>query len=64
MAGPGAAHGAHAGGHPIHIHPARPLYRFFATALPASMWFFVRLLAAMKDVQNQEWQREGKDRHS
>ena len=27
--------------HPIHIHPVRPLYRFTATALGASMWFFV-----------------------
>jgi hypothetical protein len=35
MAGPGA--------HPIHIHPARPLYRFAATGLGASMWFFVCL---------------------
>lgn len=32
-----------AANHPIHIHPARPLYRFTATALGASMWFFVRL---------------------
>lgn len=31
------------GRHPIHVHPARPLYRFAATALGASMWFFVRL---------------------
>jgi hypothetical protein len=40
MAGPtrpGAARGAH----PIHIHPVRPLYRFAATGLGASMWFFV-----------------------
>jgi hypothetical protein len=29
--------------HPIHIHPVRPLYRFMATALGASMWFFVRV---------------------
>lgn len=29
--------------HPIHIHPVRPLYRFTATALGASMWFFVRI---------------------
>ena len=28
--------------HPIHIHPVRPLYRFMATGLGASMWFFVR----------------------
>lgn len=28
--------------HPIHVHPVRPLYRFTATALGASMWFFVR----------------------
>lgn len=30
------------GNHPIHVHPVRPLYRFAATALGASMWFFVR----------------------
>ncbi|PBP17429.1 hypothetical protein BUE80_DR011790 [Diplocarpon rosae] len=29
-----------AGKHPIHIHPVRPLYRFAATGLSASMWFF------------------------
>lgn len=34
---------AMAGNHPIHVHPARPLYRFTATALGASMWFFVSL---------------------
>lgn len=28
--------------HPIHVHPVRPLYRFMATGLGASMWFFVR----------------------
>lgn len=27
--------------HPVHVHPPRPLYRFMATALGASMWFFV-----------------------
>lgn len=27
--------------HPIHIHPVRPFYRFMATGLGASMWFFV-----------------------
>lgn len=32
---------AMSGKHPIHVHPARPLYRFAATALGASMWFFV-----------------------
>lgn len=32
---------AGASSHPIHIHPVRPLYRFTATALGASMWFFV-----------------------
>ena len=30
-----------AGNHPIYIHPVRPLYRFAATGLGASMWFFV-----------------------
>ncbi|WPG97266.1 Hypothetical protein R9X50_00003900 [Acrodontium crateriforme] len=39
MAGRGPAAGAH--GHPIHIHPARPLYRFAATGLGAAMWFFL-----------------------
>lgn len=39
MAGPSPPRGHNS--HPIHIHPVRPLYRFFATALPASMWFFV-----------------------
>jgi hypothetical protein len=29
------------GSHPIHIHPVRPLYRFAAVGLGASMWFFV-----------------------
>jgi hypothetical protein len=29
--------------HPIHVHPVRPLYRFMATGLGASMWFFVRM---------------------
>ncbi|KAG9622150.1 hypothetical protein KCU64_g20938, partial [Aureobasidium melanogenum] len=37
MAGPSRPAGAH-GGHPIHIHPVRPLYRFAATGLGASMW--------------------------
>ena len=41
MAGPGAGGPRPHGAHPIHIHPARPLYRFFATGLGASMWFFV-----------------------
>jgi len=27
--------------HPIHMHPVRPFYRFSATMLGASMWFFV-----------------------
>lgn len=42
MAGPAPPRGAY-GGHPVHVHPARPLYRFAATALGASMWFFVRV---------------------
>ncbi|QDS69975.1 hypothetical protein FKW77_002967 [Venturia effusa] len=29
------------GAHPIHIHPVRPLYRFAAVGLGASMWFFL-----------------------
>jgi hypothetical protein len=32
-----------AGKHPIHIPPVRPLYRFAATGLGASMWFFVSI---------------------
>lgn len=40
MAGPTGPRGH--GAHPVHVHPARPLYRFFATGLGASMWFFVR----------------------
>lgn len=42
MAG-GHGPGGH-GGHPVHIHPVRPLYRFAAVGLGASMWFFVRAL--------------------
>ncbi|TKA31122.1 hypothetical protein B0A50_02091 [Salinomyces thailandicus] len=38
--GHGPAPGGH-GAHPIHIHPARPLYRFAATGLGAAMWFFL-----------------------
>ncbi|KAL6164421.1 hypothetical protein ACJQWK_09157 [Exserohilum turcicum] len=34
--------------HPIHIHPARPFYRFMATGLGASMWFFVRLRCGLR----------------
>lgn len=37
MASPGGHNG-----HPIQVRPPRMMYRFFATALPASMWFFVR----------------------
>ncbi|KAK3710553.1 hypothetical protein LTR37_010180 [Vermiconidia calcicola] len=33
--------GAHGGAHPIHVHPARPFYRFAATGLGAAMWFFL-----------------------
>ncbi|KAJ6127485.1 hypothetical protein N7523_003097 [Penicillium sp. IBT 18751x] len=40
MAGPSS--------HPIHVHPARPLYRFIATGLGASMWFFL-MYRAKKD---------------
>ncbi|RMX85414.1 hypothetical protein D0869_03850 [Hortaea werneckii] len=39
MAGHGPSPGGH-GAHPIHIHPARPFYRFAATGLGAAMWFF------------------------
>ncbi len=40
--------------HPIRVPPVRPLYRFSATALGASMWFFVsfcpeELLAVSRD---------------
>ncbi|KAF7511365.1 hypothetical protein GJ744_004930 [Endocarpon pusillum] len=35
--------------HPVtHVKPARPLYRFAATALGASMWFFL-MYRAKKD---------------
>ncbi|EDU40078.1 hypothetical protein PtrSN002B_007190 [Pyrenophora tritici-repentis] len=34
--------------HPIHVHPVRPLYRFMATGLGASMWFFL-MYRAKKD---------------
>ncbi|RMX96459.1 hypothetical protein D0867_13136 [Hortaea werneckii] len=37
--GHGPSPGGH-GAHPIHIHPARPFYRFAATGLGAAMWFF------------------------
>ncbi|OBT65995.1 hypothetical protein VE03_03196 [Pseudogymnoascus sp. 23342-1-I1] len=46
MAGPGA--------HPIHIHPARPLYRFAATGLGASMWFFL-MYRAKQDGNFDSW---------
>ncbi|KAF8437000.1 hypothetical protein BGX38DRAFT_55391 [Terfezia claveryi] len=36
------------GEHPIRIHPVRPFYRFAATALGASMWFFL-MYRAKKD---------------
>ncbi|KAF8477460.1 hypothetical protein BDZ91DRAFT_709293 [Kalaharituber pfeilii] len=48
MAGlPPPPHGAK-GGHPIHIHPVRPFYRYSATLLGASMWFFL-MYRAKKD---------------
>ena len=45
MAGtpPNPAAGKHA--HPIQIPRVRPLYRFAATGLSASMWFFVGVYA-------------------
>jgi len=36
MAGPTAP-----GSHPIKVPPVKPLYKFFATGLGATMWFFV-----------------------
>jgi hypothetical protein len=48
MAGPNPS--GNGGGHPIHIHPVRPLYRYSATLLGASMWFFV----GSKDIR---WDR-------
>jgi hypothetical protein len=39
---------AMASNHPIHIHPVRPLYRYSATLLGASMWFFL-MYRAKKD---------------
>ncbi|KAI4737161.1 hypothetical protein E4T50_12349 [Aureobasidium sp. EXF-12298] len=66
MAGPSRPGAAH-GGHPIHIHPVRPLYRFAATGLGASMWFFVScsssdihatsLTPSAVDVQSQKESR-------
>jgi hypothetical protein len=38
--------------HPIHIHPVRPLYRFMATGLGASMWFFVRAKCVASERQD------------
>jgi hypothetical protein len=38
------------GAHPIHVHPARPLYRISATLLGASMWFFVRIVLLHSDT--------------
>ncbi|KAL2036974.1 hypothetical protein N7G274_010259 [Stereocaulon virgatum] len=40
-------HGGH-GSHPIHMHPVRPFYRFAATGLGASMWFWL-MWRAKKD---------------
>ncbi|KAG4436950.1 hypothetical protein IFR05_007563 [Cadophora sp. M221] len=37
-----------AGKHPVNIPPVRPLYRFAATGLGASMWFFL-MYRAKKD---------------
>jgi len=37
-----------AGKHPVQIPPVRPLYRFAATGLGASMWFFL-MYRAKKD---------------
>jgi hypothetical protein len=37
--------------HPVHIHPVRPFYRFMATGLGASMWFFVCRIA-----MSNEWE--------
>ncbi|KAF6241600.1 hypothetical protein HO173_000311 [Letharia columbiana] len=44
MAGNSGGHG----NHPIHMHPVRPLYRYSATLLGASMWFFL-MYRAKKD---------------
>lgn len=38
--------------HPIHIHPVRPLYRFAAVGLGASMWFFVCALLSQEVLGN------------
>ncbi|KAK6362075.1 hypothetical protein TWF730_005773 [Orbilia blumenaviensis] len=48
MAGGGHAGPRPHGAHPVHIHPARPMYRFFATGLGAAMWFFL-MYRAKKD---------------
>lgn len=41
MAGHGAGGPRYGGAHPITVPPVRPLYRFAAVGLGASMWFFV-----------------------
>lgn len=41
-----------AGAHPIHIHPARPLYRVSAKLLGASMWFWVMYRAKKDGVRS------------
>ncbi|OAX83463.1 hypothetical protein ACJ72_02181 [Emergomyces africanus] len=45
--------------HPIRVRPARPLYRFAATTLGASMWFFSKwmgtLLEKQMELYNEKW---------
>ncbi|RMY87003.1 hypothetical protein D0861_05604 [Hortaea werneckii] len=54
MAGHGPSPGGH-GAHPIHIHPARPFYRFAATGLGAAMWFFVSVLQSETRHASTAW---------
>ncbi|RMY07313.1 hypothetical protein D0868_05421 [Hortaea werneckii] len=54
MAGHGPSPGGH-GAHPIHIHPARPFYRFAATGLGAAMWFFVAVLQSEIRYASTAW---------
>lgn len=58
--GAGAGAGSHShGGHPIHVHPPRPLYRFCAIALPASMWFFVCIAHTCNDEARAKLYEQG-----
>ena len=40
------------GKHPVQIPPVRPLYRFAATGLGATMWFFVNISSILQAEMN------------